>query len=262
MPIPVSTGGKGANGIANVTVTTNKVRVEFEDNNNQVIEVLRDDAPDYIITGRQIVVLSSDNNKIFSAKPIGGSYMCKFIGFWSREGEPPTPKKVEARTGTSSKGNAYKIPEHLEFTVLFEIVTPKKWSKYQLSMNLFYAFSEYEGGITQIKGAGSQKLVEFLEVAGVDFTTDDIPFSENVLPFIEKMLLNRNKTMVISLNQKGWVDSVVVAPDDEEEELPEPEEKKPAVTVEDLVKAAKSAEGQDKESINALLKQLGFDSEE
>ena len=263
MPIPVVRGGKGANGVAEVTVTSSRVRVEFEEGGH-VIDVIREDAPDYMISGRQIVVLSGDNNKIFSAKPIGGSYFCKFIGFWSREGEPPVAKKVEARTGTSGAGKPYKIPEHLEFTALFEIQSPKKWKKYQISNNLFYAFLEYEHGITMIKGDGSQKLEDFLQVLGVDFGADDIPFSENVLPYVEKMLLKKDKTVVISLNNKGWVDTIVPAPDDESEvvEPAEPpakeEDVKPDPAIEKLLKAARSAEGKDKQEIEALLAKLGF----
>ena len=221
MAIPVSTGSKGASGLADVTVTSNKVRVIF-DGKDQVIDVLREDAPDYMVSGRQVVNLSGDNNRIFSAKPIGGSHVCRFIGFWSKEDEPPTPRKIDARTGTSKAGKPYKIPEHLEFTALFEI-TSKKWNRYQLSQNLFYAFEHYEGDITQIKGAGSQKLTDFLMVAGLDFATDEIPFSENVLPFLEKLLLSRKKNLVISLTPDGWVDTIVEAPDmDEEPKKEEP----------------------------------------
>jgi hypothetical protein len=72
-----------------------------------------------------------------------------------------------------------------------------------------------------IKGTGSQKLEEFLLVAGLDFASDEIPFSENVLPYLEKLLLSRGKKLVVSLSPEGWVDTIVEAPDMGEE--PEPE---------------------------------------
>ena len=181
--------------------------------------MLREDAPDYMISGRQLVTLSGDNNKIFNARPQGGSHLCQFIGFASRDAEPPTPRKIDAKTGTSKKGQAYKIPEHLEFTALFQILGGQ-WKGYQLANNVFYAFLPYEGGITQIKGTGSQKLEDFLMVTGLDFATDDIPFSENVLPFLEKLLLSRGKKLIIGLSPDGWVDTIVQAPEGMGEEEP------------------------------------------
>lgn len=258
MPIPVSLGSKGSTGAAEVTVTSTKIRVVFQ-GTGQTIDVLREDAPDYMISGKQIVSLSGDNNRIFSAKPSGGSYVCKFIGLWSREGEPPTPKKVPAKSGVS-KGKPYQIPEHLEFTALFEIQSPKKWKRYQLSQNLFYAFSEYEGGITQIKGNGSKKLEEFLQVCGMDFVSDDIPFSENVLPYVEKLLLERNHKVIISLNPDGWVDSIVPAPEDgdEPEYVEETKAEEPAST-NDLGALAEQLKGVNPDEVAALLAQLGFE---
>ena len=255
MAIPVSTGVKGASGKAEVTVTSNKVRVQFTEK-DQTVDVLREDAPDYMVSGLQIVNLSGDNNKIFSAKPMGGSHVCRFIGFWSKEAEPPTPRKIDARTGTSKAGKAYKIPEHLEFTALFEIVS-KKWNRYQLSQNLFYAFQHYEGDITQIKGDGSQKLSEFLMVAGLDFTSDEIPWSENVLPYLEKLLLSRKKQLVISVTSDGWVDTIVEAPemDDEPEVVEKKVEKKADATVNTMSVLERMAENGDASAI-AMLEKL------
>ncbi|MBE0573339.1 hypothetical protein IH575_00345 [Candidatus Dojkabacteria bacterium] len=258
MPIPVSLGSKGSTGAAEVTVTSTKIRVNFQGTGQQ-IDVLREDAPDYMISGKQIVSLSGDNNRIFSAKPSGGSYICKFIGFWSKNDEPPTPKKVPARSGVS-KGKSYQIPEHLEFTALFEVQTGK-WKRYQLSQNLFYAFSEYDGGITQIKGNGSKKLEEFLQVCGMDFVSDDIPFSENVLPYVEKMLLERGKKVIISVSPDGWVDSIVPAPDegDEPEYVEEQVQETPAPAPDPMDALKSQLSGANPEEVAALLAQLGFE---
>jgi len=275
MSIPVSKGGKGSSGPAEVTVTSNKIRVVFigtkDKPDGQVIDVLREDAPDYMVSGRQLVTLSSDNTKIFNARPIGGSHLAEFIGFASKDAEPPTPRKVDAKAGTSRAGKPYKIPEHLEFTALFRI-TRGTWKGYQIANNLFYAFLPYEGGITQIKGAGSDKLTQFLEVTGIDFVTDDIPFSENVLVYLEKLLLSRNKQLIISLTQEGWVDSVVEAPSFDEpvepkQEVKKEEQQSTEQVVAGMVKAgmpgakemfAAMAAAKEK-TVEELLAELGYD---
>jgi len=77
--------------------------------------------------------------------------------------------------------------------------------------------------------------------------------------------LKKDKTVVISLNNKGWVDTIVPAPDDESEvvEPAEPPAKEEVVSpnpaIDQLRKAAQTAEGKDKEEIVALLAKLGFE---
>lgn len=218
MAIPISKGGKGSSGLAEVTVTSNKIRVVFVDG-GQVIDVLKEDAPDYIVSGRQQVTLSPDNNKIYNARPCGGSHMAEFIGFASSDANPPTPRRVDARSGISKAGKKYNIDAHLEFTVLFRI-TRGTWKGYQIANNLFYCFLPYDGDITQISGAGSKKVEEVLEALGIDYTTDSIPFSENILPYLEKLLLSKKQPLIISLTADGWIDTVVEAPDMGEEPMP------------------------------------------
>lgn len=220
MPVPTKTFGKGRSGIANVSVQGEKVYITFEDN-GQTISCLLADAPSYIRSGRQAVTLNSNNTEIYGARPIGGSYRCIFAGFAAKEGEPPTIRSVEARSG-SKNGKPWKIPTHLEFTALFDVVSGK-WKNYRLVYNLSYNFSRYDpeddaddaSAITMITG---DKLANFLELCGMNFDNDSIPWSENVLVFLEKLLNARKRQVIISLNENGWVKDIGSVPDEDEDE--------------------------------------------
>lgn len=235
-PIPTRQFSKGRTGVANVVVTTSKIQVTFEDN-NQTVTILPEDAPPYIKEGRQVITLNSSNTEIFGARPIGGTHRVVFAGFAAREGEPPIIREVEARSGVSKNGRKYFIKEHLEYTALFD-VTAGKWKGYRIIYNLPYNFEPYKEGvdsdpITLIYGG---KVSEFLEVCGMDFDKDTIPWSENVLVPIEKLLKARQRPVAISLTDQGWVKDIGAIPvdDTEEEEVTvtsTPEPKTGAVTM-------------------------------
>jgi len=229
MPVPTKQGGKGRSGVATVSIVGEKVNVIFEDN-NQAITVLLADAPDYIKNGRQAITLNTSNTEIYGARPVNGTHRCVFAGFAAKENEPPTIREVAARSGISSANKKYSIKAHLEFTALFDI-TAGKWKNYRLVYNLTYGFEKYSPptidgsndeawAITLVYG---EKLAEFLSLGGMDFEIDSIPWSDNVLVFIEKLLLSRKRPLAISLNENGWVKSIGEIPvedDDEEVEAP------------------------------------------
>lgn len=241
MPIPTKTAGKGRSGIAMVSIQGDKVKVVFEDN-DQVVTCLLEDCPSYIRPGRQAITLNSSNTAIYGARPVGGTFKAQFVGFASRENEPPTIREVAARSGVSQAGKKYNIKAHLEFTALFDIVSGK-WKNYRLVYNLPYGFERYDSEDTDkpttlVYGG---KLAEFLALCGVDFESDTIPFSDNVLVYLEKLLRSRSRTITISLNDQGWVKDIGELPEDDEPEEEQPEPTKP--TKADADKAAEELFG-------------------
>jgi len=217
-PIPVRQYSKGKTGIAMISTRDDKLDVTFEDN-KQTVTVLLRDAPDYIRDGRQAVTLNSSNTEIFGARPILGTYKVKFLGFAGKESEPPTIRTVAAKSGVTKEGKKYNIKQHLEFTAIF-VITAGKWKNYQIVYNLPYSFEKFEDEergktITLVYG---EKVTKFLQLCGLDFSTDSIPWSENVLVYLNKLLGSRDKVFAISLNDQGWVKDLSELPDDEEED--------------------------------------------
>ena len=260
-PIPTRQFSKGRSGLANVVLSASKAQIEFEDN-HQIVTVLLEDCPPYLRDGRQFVQLNSNNTEVFGARPLGGTHRAVFVGFASREGEPPIIREVEARSGVSKNGKKYFIKEHLEFTALFDI-TAGKWKGYRIVYNLPYAFEPYKESvdsepITLIYGG---KVSDFLAICGMDFDKDTLPWSENVLVAIDKLLKARAKPIAISLNEQGWVKDIGEIPMDDEEETvtSTPEPKTAAVTmtaqqaIDDLYGAEPKSKKAEAPTILALL---------
>ncbi len=212
MPIRLSTSGSyGETGVADVAVTPKKIRVVFEDD-NLVFDILPEDAPPYIISGRQIVTLTGDNAQILSARPVGGSHFVKFERFTAKENEPPLPKVREANRVVLKDGRKWEVPAGLDFVSVFKIVQGK-WKGYELIHKIPYAFQEFEGtGETQIVGFGSKRCAELLQLCGVNFESDTIPFSDNVLPFLQKLFIQRSRLLTAKV-EEGWIKTLFEAPE-------------------------------------------------
>lgn len=216
MPIRLTVSGSyGETGIADVTVTPKRIRAIFEDS-GQSFDILPEDALPYLISGRQVVMLSADNTKIVSARPASGTHFIRFDRFTAKDNEPPSPKAREASRMTAKDGRKWDVPVGLDFTSVFKI-SRGKWKGYELIQKLPYAFQEFEDtGETQIIGYGSKRCAELLQLCGVRFEVDTIPFSENVLPFLEKVFKLRAKELVAKV-EEGWIKSLYEAPEGEDE---------------------------------------------
>lgn len=223
MPTPVKhSSGYGKTGLAEVVVGATKIRCSFRDSDT-TIDILRDDAPDFIRTGTQVLTLSSDNTKILYAKPVNVSVPVRFVRFVSDDANVPTLREVEARQGKKQTGAKWSIPAHLEGTALLE-VTRGKWRGYILSINVSYTFVQYEQtDYMEVSGVMSSKTEEFMMRFGYDFMRDTIPLTDNAFATLQIILQDqaeRGVEPIAIIDEKGWI-SKFAAPfedaDDEEE---------------------------------------------
>ena len=202
----------GPSGLARVTVGKEKVTVAFKD--GDTYEIFREDAPDEIKAGEYIVSINADKTKIMGVQPPKGTYFAKFVGFSHKQDEAPIYREVAAREGTNSKtGDKFYIKRHLEFTAIFE-VTKKDFAGLQIPFNMWYCFEpddQYPGESLLI-GSGRGKVEDFLSALGFDFLNDSIPYSDNVLPQLQETLLSKDTELVLTVNDKGYIDEVVTSP--------------------------------------------------
>lgn len=198
---------KGPRGLAHVKVGKNKITVEFE--SGEIYAILPEDAPENITSGDFVVALNADKNQIYRVSPPKGAYVCKFKGFLRNKDKAFVIKDIPFQDF-----GKWRRPQHLEFYPVFEVVG-KKCTGLEIVHSLYWVFKEHESGQIMITGTGMKKVVEFLEICGLDFDKDDTPYKDDpqaLLQVYETLLLKKNKQIAVTLGQsdKGsvYVDSL------------------------------------------------------
>ena len=173
--------------------------------NEHVIVVLKDDVPDTLFEGKHKLRLSENKKTILSFKPINGQYPTRFVEFSHKEGQPPMPK---------SKQSSFNDDEEYEvFTALYEI-TDGQYKGCIVSQELVYRFepnltvnppvAKFKG----YKGTRLDQLEEFLDVVIGEFDPPQWPNSNNILPFLQKLALNRSKKIALIMKD-GWIKTLI-----------------------------------------------------
>ena len=150
--------------------------------------------------GKWFVTLTAEGDKVLGLRPINAMCKGKFSHFVAGEDEIPVPIEREGKYGN-----------YLSFISLLNLGGDYKGMVQP--MFLIYKFANYDGSLV-IKGTGraSDMLQSFLEATGV--WDQDIPFSDNVLPDLQKMILAESKVFGLTIKD-GWVDSIMELPDQE-----------------------------------------------
>ena len=179
----------------------NKFKVTFEDGFSKVFE--KGDCPDAMKKGNWFVTLLAEGDGVMGLRPINAMCKGKFSHFVANEDDVPVPIEKEGKYGP-----------YLAFIALLNLGGEYKGMVQPFF--LYYKFSEYDGNLV-IKGSGrsTDMLQSFLEACGV--WDQDIPFSDNVLPTLQKMILVENKVFGLTIKD-GWVDSIMELPDQVEPE--------------------------------------------
>ncbi len=168
-----------------------KFQIVFEDGEKYV--VTKADCPDAMQAGNWVVTMNGDGG-VMGLRPYGVICKAKFSHFVTDENDIPTPKQYEGKFG----------PYHA-FIAL--VTLGEEYKGMMQPLFLVYKFAEYEGN-TVIQGGGAwvDRLQAFLEACGI--MDQDIPFEDNLLPTLQKMILVENRVFALSIKIDGFVDSV------------------------------------------------------
>jgi hypothetical protein len=218
----IQEGGKSLRGVAEVTVKPSG-RIQVLMNDRAYNFDPGDPIPEGMVNGTYAVSMSESGDKLWSIRPAVGLYRVRFTGIAGKEGEPPTPKLVQGGPRTGKDGKHWVALDKYQFTLLFEIVTGK-CKGMAITYTLDYLFKRYmetdEVYVPDRGGAGSasKKLIEVMSLLGFDWTNDSIPWSENILPWLEAWLLKKPKRNLVVILKDGWIDSI--ASEDEDDATP------------------------------------------
>ena len=209
---------RGDSGIATVKMSGDKkkIKVIFDETGK---ELVTDDFPKGMKAGKWYVSLDSNNQKVFSFRPVNGLFVGKVNKFVSQENEPPTPKTHFGKDWSYSY-----------FVVLLEI-TQGSNKGLQVPCLLRYHFGEAQEEVkgktesvvaySHPKSKYTPMLVEFCDVSGV-WEKGVMPYKDNVLPLIEKRVASANKEFQFVM-KNGWVDSFIPLDQPQSETLPDEE---------------------------------------
>ena len=199
------TSAQGPRGIADVLVKPGQAKVTFlEDGESYVVSTADLKTPP--IGGRWFVSLDGNKKKLFNIHPVKGIFNMRLVKFIASKDAEPAPKL----------DNRYPDNPTLKFTVLLGIVDGKEKGM-EVTMSLRYWFREdivdgkslvgYEFHTHVNAQRNMNLLIDFCDAFGyLDY--GPIPYSDNLLPGMEKRMLKAAKIIKIKLND-GWVDTIL-----------------------------------------------------
>lgn len=197
-----------------VKLDENRARFDFADGESVTLQVKIGDIfedkaatlPIYVPfkamqAGKSIKVRCSfekGDKRILFINPLSGELQVKFVRFQAPEGSEPVWIEKQG------KGNR----PYREAPVFVEVVDGR-WKGCVIRARIFDNFALWEeDGFCTVRGegTGSNNLRDFSDAVGFDYTT--IPYSENLLPLIQKTALENAKTFSAVL-VNGYVSNYV-----------------------------------------------------
>ena len=205
---------KGPSGVANVRQVGKNFVINFPDEPDE-FKFTKEEFKTMTggtFTGKFFVSVSKKGDKIYGLRPATGAYTVKFEKFASQENKPPIPFSVPARQARKKDGTIFDVPAKQKFTALLEIIDGP-YTGIEIPLYLEYRFvASLDGHMALPQGRGNEydNIFKFLQYTGA-FDGKSIEFSDNVLPELEKSILEQDKVFMVTLD-KGYVNTLTEAP--------------------------------------------------
>lgn len=203
----------GVQGVADVRILKDALRINFADGDSYQIEKGDWKYP----AGKYNITLTSQGDKVlFVSPPPLTTHLVRFEHFGNRgQNDIPSPYIQRGGPRQSKSGGSYYAPDELKASARLVVVGTSPYEGLGIVYTFPYSFEPQPGTpFTLISATASRlaKIEEFLRVAGLDLLKDDIPFSDNVLPWLESKFQSAGKIFQVALNDKGFVQTLTEVP--------------------------------------------------
>jgi hypothetical protein len=215
MPVPISLRKNfGESGYADVRIGKASIRIMFKSGTGYEVGVDQWDAAHS--AGTYNLTMSKDGTKILGVRPIAGTYIFEFVELGNKINGVPELKKVQGGPRQSKDGSKkWFQPDTMGWVVMMEVQSEGKYKGLKVYNNIPYIFSPIPGSpYSQLQGSKNEleRVETFLRVVGFDLLSNDIPFSVNVLPWMEKKLLEVRRPFLGTVDEKGFVNNLAELP--------------------------------------------------
>jgi hypothetical protein len=200
MDVKMVRGKSGIYGIGQIRLTKTKVLVKMD--GGESYEIDKENAPDDVEAGHFNIALNSAGDKMFSYRPLSGTFTAKFLKFAAPKDSAPAPVMEESKYRDENGNVKVGAPQQV-FTAVILV-----GDRYEYATKLPYRFDEGDSGnvtVTYRKlGKRVEQLLNFLDVTGVKEKA--VPYTENILPTLEEMILDEDRSFLVTV-EKGWITS-------------------------------------------------------
>lgn len=201
----------GPQGSADVRILKTLVKVIFDD--GDLYELPLDGWPKERPAGKYNVTLSKERDKVMFINAPAGMYLGRYKGMPKPQGgEHPEPYIERGGPRKNKDGGSWYAADEMRFKIHVEILDEDPHTGgLTVSKSLPYLFEQAPGlpnAIIVGKKGQLARLNEGLKILGYDSMTDtDIPYSPNVLPWLDRWFMEHRKVFQMTLNEKGFIDS-------------------------------------------------------
>lgn len=204
----------GPQGNGKVTIGNKVIRISL---NGEIYELPLDQWDKKRPAGEYNILLSKNLDKIISLRPPApGTHIVRFVRFGNRTNEIPEPKVQRGGPRETKSGGKYIAPDKLVFTALLEVCDGSQYDGLQIADNHVYGFEPVPGSpdsmITMDNKRDLERFEIFMRVQGFSLADMVIPYSSNVLPWLEAYMQASAKPFMVATNENGFIDSRSVIP--------------------------------------------------
>lgn len=199
---------QGESGVALATLLKSGLKVVFDQTGNayQVEDVEKwKGRPN----GKYRITMTQRGDQILFVNPMPGQYVGEFGGIGGRVNDVPEIAIQRGGPRQTLDGRSWWADDQMVWKPQVKVITEGIYKDMLVTYVIPYCFAPVPGTqFTKITGtrAAVNQNENFLRAMGMDLLNTEIPFSQNVLPWLEAHLLEVKQPFLFSIDENGFID--------------------------------------------------------